>query len=159
MKLQVLGCPLIGRAPLIATVLSLWLLHHGLQSRAWSQNLGMGYSGPLPIAVPAGELTREFQLGEPERTRRPAETSWCELQHCPRCIRGGHRQPIFFFSGQFRSKAGAWLTTYHSKVGSGTQPINCFQFPDTSNRPCWPIMSKMATAPASYRVICCCCSA
>ena len=67
MKLQVLGCPLTGRAPLIATVLSLWLLHHGFQSRAWSQNLGMGYSGPLPIAVPAGELTSEFQLSEPEQ--------------------------------------------------------------------------------------------
>jgi hypothetical protein len=27
----------------------------------------MGYSGALPIAVPAGELTSEFQLSEPEQ--------------------------------------------------------------------------------------------
>ncbi|WP_130418334.1 hypothetical protein [Edaphobacter modestus] len=69
MKLQLPGSRLIGRAPLVATVLSLLLLHHGFQSRAWSQNYQnyrVGYpSGPLPIPVSADELRSEFQLGEP----------------------------------------------------------------------------------------------
>lgn len=68
MKLQVLSCPSIGRAPLMAAVLSLLLLHQGFQSRAWSQNYRVGYpSGPLPIPTSADELRGEFQLGEPEQ--------------------------------------------------------------------------------------------
>jgi hypothetical protein len=51
----------------MAAVLSLFLLPHGFQSQAWSQNLRVGYSGSLPIAVPASELTNEFQSGEPEQ--------------------------------------------------------------------------------------------
>ena len=67
MKLQLLGSRLIGKAPLAAIVLSLLLLH-GIQSRAWSQNLMVGYpSGPLPIAASADELRGEFQLGDPEQ--------------------------------------------------------------------------------------------
>lgn len=58
---------MIAKAPLVATVLCLLPLHFGFQSRAWSQNLRVGYSGPLPIAVPAGALTSEFQLGEPKQ--------------------------------------------------------------------------------------------
>src|SRR5437899_12263883 len=67
MKLQLLGSRLIRKALLAAIVLSLLLLH-GFQSRAWSQNLMMGYpSGPLPIAASADELRSEFQLGDPEQ--------------------------------------------------------------------------------------------
>jgi hypothetical protein len=67
MKLQLPGYPLIGRRPLIAAVLSLLFLNHDFQTRAQTANLAVGYSGPLPIAVPASELTTEFQLGEPKQ--------------------------------------------------------------------------------------------
>lgn len=67
MNLQVLRHSLMARVPLTATVLSLLLLNHGFQSRAWSQNQTVGYSGPLPIAVSADELTSEFQLSKREQ--------------------------------------------------------------------------------------------
>jgi hypothetical protein len=67
MKLQLPGSPLIGRTPLVAAVLSLLLLQHGFPSRAWSQNLRVGYDGPLPIDSSTDELRSEFQLGEPKQ--------------------------------------------------------------------------------------------
>jgi hypothetical protein len=67
MKLQLPGYPLLRRLPLMATVLSLLFLNHDFQSRAQTENLRVGYPGPLPIAVPASELTTEFRLGEPKQ--------------------------------------------------------------------------------------------
>jgi hypothetical protein len=51
----------------MAAVLFLLFLNHDFESLAQTENLRVGYSGPLPIAVPASELTMEFQLGEPKQ--------------------------------------------------------------------------------------------
>ena len=67
MKLPVPVSSLIGRLSLLAVVLCLLFLNSDFESWAQTENLRVGYSGPLPIAVSASELTDEFHLGEPKQ--------------------------------------------------------------------------------------------
>lgn len=57
--------PRISRVPSKAAVLAFLLFHNGSDSRAWPQYPTVGYTGALPMAVSAHEMTSEFQLGKP----------------------------------------------------------------------------------------------